>query len=69
MPLEFFLSSDLKSLLYRTRPRTIDDFEENIRATTTDITPQTLERVRGSVQHRINLCEQKGEHQFENLFH
>jgi hypothetical protein len=56
----------VKTFVYHTRPCTAEYLKENNRAAT-DITPQTLERVRCSVQHRINLCEQQEGHQFEHL--
>lgn len=54
--LRFFLLEHLKSLVYETRLRTIDVLKDNIRNATADMTPQSLERVRYSVQYHIIAC-------------
>jgi hypothetical protein len=48
-------SSEVTSVTYGLR--TIDDLKKYIDAATIDMPPRTTERMRCSVQHRINLCE------------
>jgi len=45
--------------LYYTNARAIDKHTQYMRAATTDITPQTSQRMRCSGQHRINQSEQQ----------
>ncbi|GFT06082.1 transposable element Tc3 transposase [Trichonephila clavipes] len=44
-PLDYFLWSYVKSLVYADKPQTLDHLEDNIRRVITDIRPQMLEKV------------------------
>ncbi|GFX37658.1 DUF4817 domain-containing protein [Trichonephila clavipes] len=44
-PLDYFLWSYVKSLVYADRPQTLDHLEDNIRHVIADIRPQMLEKV------------------------
>ncbi|GFV69733.1 DUF4817 domain-containing protein [Trichonephila clavipes] len=44
-PLDYFLWSYVKSLVYADKPQTIDHLEDNIRRVIADIRPQMLEKV------------------------
>ncbi|GFW36654.1 DUF4817 domain-containing protein [Trichonephila clavipes] len=44
-PLDYFLWSYVKSLVYADKPQTLDHFEDNIRRVIADIRPQMLEKV------------------------
>ncbi|GFS81721.1 DUF4817 domain-containing protein [Trichonephila clavipes] len=44
-PLDYFLWSYVKSLVYADKPQTLDHLEDNIRRVIADIRPQMLEKV------------------------
>ncbi|GFU70731.1 DUF4817 domain-containing protein [Trichonephila clavipes] len=44
-PLDYFLWSYVKSLVYTDKPQKLDHFEDNIRRVIADIRPQMLEKV------------------------
>jgi len=52
-------------LVYHSRPLTVEDLKVDISAAA--VTPQTLNRVQCSLQHRFKHCEQHEEHQLDNL--
>jgi hypothetical protein len=56
-PLCIFLWGQMKSLVYCTRPRTIDNLKGNICAVFKDSTPQIFDRVPCSVPFCKNLCK------------
>lgn len=59
--------SPLKSLVYLTRPATVDDLKESTCAVPRQVTSQSSQHVQCTVQHRIEQWERQEEHQFENL--
>jgi len=56
----------LKSLVYFTRPATVD-LKESIYAAPREVTSQTSQHMQCVVQHRINQRERQEGHQFEHL--
>jgi hypothetical protein len=56
-PLDIFLLGQLKSLVYCTRPRTIDNLKGNICVVFKDSTPLTFDRVSCSVPFCKSLCK------------
>ncbi|GFV62755.1 DUF4817 domain-containing protein [Trichonephila clavipes] len=53
-PLDYFLRSYVKSLVYADKPQTLDHLEDNIRRVIADIRPQMLEKVIENWTSRLN---------------
>ncbi|GFU34505.1 transposable element Tc3 transposase [Trichonephila clavipes] len=53
-PLDYFLWSYVKSLVYVDKPQTLDHLEDNIRRVIADIRPQMLEKV---IENRISRLD------------
>ncbi|GFV52876.1 DUF4817 domain-containing protein [Trichonephila clavipes] len=53
-PLDYFLWSYVKSLVYADKPQTLDHLEDNIRRVIADIRPQMLEKVIENWTSRLN---------------
>ena len=66
-PLDFFLWGHLKSVVYRNRPRNIDELKEAIRQEIRSIPRETLLRAKRSFLERIELCLQAEGGHFEHL--
>ncbi|GFW85965.1 putative DD41D transposase [Trichonephila clavipes] len=54
-PLDYFLWSYVKSLVYADKPQTLDNLEDNIRRVIADIRPQMLEKVIENKDVQIGL--------------
>ncbi|GFV10024.1 DUF4817 domain-containing protein [Trichonephila clavipes] len=54
-PLDYFLWSYVKSLVYAYRPQTLDHLEDNIRRVIADIRPQMLEKSHRKLDVQIGL--------------
>ncbi|GFW83213.1 uncharacterized protein TNCV_2508531 [Trichonephila clavipes] len=50
-PLDYFLWSYVKSLVYADKPQTLDHLEDNIRRVIADIRPQMLEKKSSKIRH------------------
>lgn len=66
-PLDFFLWGHLKSVVYQSRVRTIQELQDRIRAVCSTVTQQMLENVSRSWCRRINMCVEVLGHHFEQL--
>ncbi|GFX93066.1 DUF4817 domain-containing protein [Trichonephila clavipes] len=68
-PLDCFLWSYVKSLVYADKPQTLDYLEDNIRRVIVDIRPQMLEKVIENWTSRLNYIRaSRGSHMPENIF-
>ncbi|GFV06500.1 DUF4817 domain-containing protein [Trichonephila clavipes] len=68
-PLDYFLWSYVKSLVYADKPRTLDHFEDNIRRVIADIRPQMLEKVIENWTSRLDYIRaSRGSHMPEIIF-
>ncbi|GFX30266.1 DUF4817 domain-containing protein [Trichonephila clavipes] len=56
-PLDYFLWSYVKSLVYADKPQTLDHLEDNIRRVIADIRPQMLEKVIENWTSRLDYIE------------
>jgi hypothetical protein len=66
-PLDYFLWGHLKSVVYQTRPTTIDELKEKITLECSKITPDMLQNVLISLSARAAKCIEVGGNQFEHL--
>ena len=66
-PLDFFLWGHLKSVVYRHRPRNIDELKEAITQEIRNIPRETLLRVKMSFSERIEKCLEVNGGHFEHL--
>ncbi|GFW82275.1 transposable element Tc3 transposase [Trichonephila clavipes] len=68
-PLDYFLWSYVKSLVYANKPQTLDHLEDNIRRVITDILPQMLENVIENWTSRLDYIRaSRGSHMPEIIF-
>ncbi|GFU94146.1 DUF4817 domain-containing protein [Trichonephila clavipes] len=68
-PLDYFLWSYVKSLVYADKPQTLDHLEDNIRRVIADIRPQMLEKVIENWTSRLNYIRaSRGSHMLEIIF-
>ncbi|GFX96233.1 DUF4817 domain-containing protein [Trichonephila clavipes] len=68
-PLDFFLWSLAKSLVYADKPQTLDHLEDNIRRVIADIRPQMLEKVIENWTSRLGYIRaSRGSHMPEIIF-
>lgn len=62
-PLDFFFWGYLRSQIYRTRPKTIEELLNRITNSVETITDDMLDRVRDNIEQRILLCQvAQGDH-------
>lgn len=66
-PLDFFFWGFLKSKVYETRPRDLDDLRGKIQNTCRLITPEMLNNVRRSFENRLYFCQEVNGGLFEHL--
>ena len=64
-PLDFFLWGHLKSKVFETAPRDIQDLKQRIVEECGKITPKMLENVRKAFEDRLYFCQAKDGAQFE----
>ena len=55
-PLDFFLWGHVKTLVYSTKPQSIDDLQVRITRVIRDITASHLQNVFSEFQNRITAC-------------
>ncbi|GFY22557.1 DUF4817 domain-containing protein [Trichonephila clavipes] len=68
-PLDYFLWSYVKSLVYADKPQTLDHLEDNIRRVIADIRPQMLEKVIENWTSRLDsIRASRGSHMPEIIF-
>ncbi|GFW67030.1 DUF4817 domain-containing protein [Trichonephila clavipes] len=68
-PLDYFLWSYVKSLVYADKPQTLDHLEDNIRRVIADIRPQMLEKVIENWTSRLDYIRaSRGSHMPEIIF-
>ncbi|GFS47014.1 DUF4817 domain-containing protein [Trichonephila clavipes] len=68
-PLDYFLWSYVKSLVYADKPQTLDHLEDNIRHVIADIRPQMLEKVIENWTSRLDYFRaSRGSHMPEIIF-
>ncbi|GFX79932.1 DUF4817 domain-containing protein [Trichonephila clavipes] len=68
-PLDYFLWSYVKSLVYADKPQTLDHFVDNIRRVIADIRPQMLEKVIENWTSRLDYIRaSRGSHMPEIIF-
>ncbi|GFY14552.1 transposable element Tc3 transposase [Trichonephila clavipes] len=68
-PLDYFLWSYVKSLVYADEPQTLDHLEDNIRRVIADIRPQMLEKVIENWTSRLDYIRaSRGSHMPEIIF-
>ncbi|GFT26204.1 DUF4817 domain-containing protein [Trichonephila clavipes] len=68
-PLDYFLWSYVKSLVYADKPQTLDHLEDNIRRVIADIRPQMLENVIENWTSRLDYIRaSRGSHMPEIIF-
>ncbi|GFX88506.1 DUF4817 domain-containing protein [Trichonephila clavipes] len=68
-PLDYFLWSYVKSLVYADKPQTLDHLEDNIRRVIADIRPQMLEKVIENWTSRLDYVRaSRGSHMPEIIF-
>ncbi|GFW36691.1 DUF4817 domain-containing protein [Trichonephila clavipes] len=68
-PLDYFLWSYVKSLVYADKPQTLDHLEDNIRRVIADIRPQMLEKVIENRTSRLDYIRaSRGIHMPEIIF-
>lgn len=68
-PLDFFLWGYVKGMVYKTKPRDLDDLRERITLAIRSVTPQMLNNVRRHFYLRLGCCQDvQGKH-FEHLLH
>ncbi|GFX67204.1 putative DD41D transposase [Trichonephila clavipes] len=68
-PLDYFLLSYVKSLVYADKPQTLDHFEDNTRLVIADIRPQMLEKVIENWMSRLDYIRaSRGSHMLETIF-
>ena len=58
---DFFLSGYLKSKVYASKPKTIDELKCNIRAEIAAITPEMLANVMQNARKRAAFCVSSGD--------
>ena len=66
-PLDFFLWGHLKSVVFTTRPRTLDDLKNRISNEMAKIDASVIQRAQESVLHRCRKCIEQNGGQFEHL--
>ena len=66
-PLDFFLWGHLKSVVFTTRPRTLDDLKSSITNEMAKIHTSVIQRTLESVLHRCRKCIEQNGGQFEHL--
>lgn len=66
-PLDFFLWGHLKSVIYKTKPTSLQDLRHRIVVACGEITPQMLQNVRENVEQRLYYCMEVNGYQFEHL--
>lgn len=66
-PLDFFFWGHLKSVVYRTKPATVQELQERILAVADNITPQSLQNVQQEFVDRLAHCQAVEGFQFEHL--
>ncbi|GFV90136.1 DUF4817 domain-containing protein [Trichonephila clavipes] len=68
-PLDYFLWSYVKSLVYADKPQTLDHLEDNIRRVIADIRPQMLEKVIENWTSRLHYIRySRGSHMPKIIF-
>ncbi|GFV76421.1 DUF4817 domain-containing protein [Trichonephila clavipes] len=68
-PLDYFLWSYVKSLVYTDKPQTLDHLEDNIRRVIADMRPQMLEKVIENWTSRLDYIRaSRGSHMTEIIF-
>ncbi|GFU83651.1 DUF4817 domain-containing protein [Trichonephila clavipes] len=68
-PLDYFLWSYVKSLVYADKPQTLDHLEDNIRRVIADVRPQMLEKVIENWTSRLDYIRAiRGSHMPEIIF-
>lgn len=55
-PLDFFLWGHVKTIVYSTKPRSLDDLRTRITNVIQDITKNQLQNVLVEFQNRISVC-------------
>ena len=66
-PLDFFLWSYLKQLVYATSPQTLQNLKWRIKATYANVSPSVLRHVQCEIQTRIQMCIAADGAKFEHL--
>lgn len=66
-PLDFYLWGYLKSKVYATKPRNIEELKERIRQEIQLITPEVLRSLQREFYHRLALCQEVNGFHFEQL--
>ena len=66
-PLDFFLWSYLKQLVYVTSPQTLQNLKWRIKATYANVSPSVLRHVQCEIQTRIQMCIAADGAKFEHL--
>ena len=67
---DFFLWGWLKSLVYKDKPRTLDELKNSIRNQIASVGVNMLERVETNFQERLRCCvKENGHHMSDVIFH
>lgn len=66
-PLDFFLWGHLKSVVYATKPASLQDLRNRIQEECQRISPEMLQHVRDGFEHRLYYCMETQGEQFEHL--
>src|SRR5207253_682392 len=66
-PLDFFLWGHVKSVVYDTPTTTLLNLQQRITEACRGIQPETMSRVRQSIQHCMRLCTASGGRHVEHL--
>lgn len=64
---DFFLWGFLKSRVYESKPRTLEELKTSIRQTIDKIQPEMLERVETNFRERLEICIRKNGHHLRDI--
>ena len=67
-PMDFFLWGYLKTKVYHTNPRSIDELKENIRREMSRITELTCRAVMENFSRRLQVCQERNGEHYEVIF-
>lgn len=66
-PLDFFMWGHMKNVVYKTKPRHIEELQERIRTEINNISQETINKVQQEFIHRLGYCQIQQGLQFEHL--
>lgn len=66
-PLDFFLWGHLKSVVFKTKPESLQDLQDRVTEACRAITREQLENVHIETEHRLYFCQERDGRHFEHL--